>query len=281
MTTACPAKRISQQQLSEIDLRLSDRDRQILCQLDQLRYLRTNQVQRLFFHDSARTNRASLTATMRTLDRLKRHGLITHLTRQIGGVYHGSAGKVWHMTEAGMRLLDLGKESDGKRKRALEPSQALLRHTLAVSECFVQLTEICRSRRSLVLKTLDIEPACWRAYQKNGKDVSLRPDLYAEIVSGQYEDRWFIEMDLDTESTSDIVEKCRRYQQYCQTDLEQKANGVFPLVLWIVPTEERRQKMIDAIRMIFGNRHPHINLIITPESLKTVITEGAKEEDLC
>lgn len=281
MTTMRPAKRISRQQLSEIDLRLSDRDRTILKQLDRLRYLRTGQIQRLFFSDVVSSDHARQVATLNTLNRLKRHGLIAHLNRQIGGIFHGSSGAVWHMTEAGMRLLDLGKEIESKRKRALEPSQALLRHTLAVSECFVQLVEICRSRRSLAIKVLDVEPACWRAYQKDGKEMSLRPDLYAEIASGQYEDCWFIEMDLNTESTGDIVEKCRRYQQYYQTNKEQQVNGVFPLVLWIVPTEERRQKMIDAIRMVFGNRYPHINLIITPESLKTVITEGAKEEDLC
>ncbi len=281
MNESSATSRISRIKLEQIELRLTEKDRQIFSMLNRLRYLKTNQIQRLFFDDQSHTKRAMLSATMRTLNRLERYGLITHLTRQFSGFNHGSSGKVWHMTEAGLRLLAFGRDMENKRTRTMEPSQTFLRHTLAVSECFVQIAEICRSDNTLSIKTLDTEPIGWRAYKKDEKDYSLRPDLYAEIVNGKYEDRWFIEMDLDTESTTDIAEKCRRYQHYCQAGVEQKATGVFPLVLWIVPTEDRRQKMIEAIRLSFGNRYPHMHYVITPEMLNTTIKDGAKESDLC
>ncbi len=275
------AKRISQLELGEIDVRLSEKDRQLLHTLRKLRYLKTNQIQRLFFSDDDRTFRASLTVCTRALNRLMEYGLVSHRPRQIGGVYHGSAGKLWHLTEAGIRLLDLGKETDGKRKRVLEPSPAFLRHTTAVSECYTQIKEICRMEPEMKLKQLDVEPQCWREYEKGSRNISLRPDLYAESIVGKYEDHWFIEMDLATEAIPEIIEKCRRYHEYYLTNKEQKAVGVFPIVLWIVPTEERKQKMIESIRLVYSQRYAHIFLVITPDELHRTLREGAKEGDLC
>lgn len=267
--------------LGEIELTLIPRDRQILNTLRQLRFLRTDQIRRLFFYEHHSTTRAALTATTKTLNRLMTLGLINHLDKRIGGVRTGSYGLVWFITEGGVRLLDLGKDRDQKRINNPDPAPIFLRHTLAVAECYLQIVQICREAKELTLKQLVTEPGCWRGYPKAGKPVSLRPDLYTEVVSGEYEDRWFIEMDLDTESVQSITEKCSRYQEYCQTNLEQKANGVFPLVLWIVPTEDRKQKMIDAIRQAFSSRYPNIHLVITPEELKTTMIQGAKKEDLC
>ena len=267
--------------LGEIEMTLVPRDRQILVTLRSLRYMRTNQVQRLFFFSNHSTPRASLTAATKNLNRLKSAGLITPLEKRIGGVRTGSLGLVWHITEGGVRLLELSKGQERKRINAPDPSPMLLRHTLAVTECYIQFTEICRMADGLNLKVIDVEPQCWRTYQKDGKTLSLRPDLYAEIENRGYVDSWFVEMDLDTETVQDIVEKCRRYQHYCQTNQEQQKNGVFPLVLWIVPTEERRKRIMEAIRFHFGSRYPQFHLVITPNALWNTLTEGAKKEDLC
>lgn len=272
--------RITDHQLGAIELQLSETDRRILNTLRLFRYAKTNQIQRLYYTQNI-TLRGKLVAASRTLNRLKKHGLVDRLPNRFRGWGAGTTGMIWYLTEAGARLLDLGHQGDRKRGRYLEPSSAFIRHTIAVSECYVQIMEICRMSPSLRIGKLHVEPECWRSYQKDGKTVSLRPDLYAETVNGQFEDRWFIEMDLDTEPPNDIVEKCRRYQHYYQTRKEQEVSGVFPIVLWIVPTEERKAKMLDAIRFNFGNRYPHMNLIITPNELWTVVTEGARKEDLC
>ncbi len=72
------------------------------------------------------------------------------------------------------------------------------------------------------LKAIYNEPDCWRAYQKSGKEISLRPDLYAETINGKYEDYWFMEMDFATENIQNkIIEKCRRYHEYYQANREQ------------------------------------------------------------
>ena len=53
----------------------------------------------------------------------------------------------WHLTEAGERFLAMGSSEQYSRRRYLEPSRMFLRHSLAVSECYVQLVEICRRTR--------------------------------------------------------------------------------------------------------------------------------------
>ncbi len=49
---------------------------------------------------------------------------------------------------------------------------------------------------------------------QHGKIISLKPDLFAATKSDGYEDRWFIEIDLSTESPSTIIGKCDRYRDY-------------------------------------------------------------------
>lgn len=38
-------------------------------------------------------------------------------------------------------------------------------------------------------------------------------------MAGQYEDRWFIEVDLAAESPSKIVAKCKKYHKYYRAGL--------------------------------------------------------------
>ncbi len=272
--------RISTLELGRIELTLTEHDREILLTLRRLRYAKTDQLRRLFFPALNRSLQASKTATLKKLNRFKKLGLVNHFPREYNTARYGSQMLIWHLTEAGLRLLDLGTE-DGKRKRALEPSAIFLRHTIAVAETYVQITEICRAEENMRLDHIQVEPECWRAFTKDGKEISLRPDLYSKTISGKYFDHTFIEMDLATEAIPDIITKCKRYHEYYLTNKEQHAAGVFPLVLWIVPTEERKQKMIEGIKGFFGNRYAHIFIVITPEELHRVLRDGAREDELC
>jgi len=78
--------------------------------------------------------------------------------------------------------------------------------------------------------------------------VTLKPDLYAATASGDYEDHWFIEADRATEHLPTVLTKCRVYARYAATGSEQHTSGVFPAVLWVVPTEARAVSMRRAIQ---------------------------------
>lgn len=272
-------RRLSRQQLEEAATRLSGRDREILTAAQRYRYLLTGQIQRLYFTGSTTPTAAHRAAT-RALRRLKELGLLDHLARRIGGVRAGSGGLVWHLTHAGERLLYLENHTLTPTKRFSEPSPYFLAHTLAVADIAVQLTELCRRQHTLKLTTLQPEPDCWRTFSEYGALQSLKPDLFAITVSGQYEDRWFIEVDLDTESSNKIIDKCERYHKYYRSGLEQRESGVFPLTVWIVPSMERKEKLITHIRKAF-DKQPRLFAVITADELEPLVRQGGEGGSLC
>lgn len=272
-------RRLSRQQLEEVVGRLGERDKQILTTVQRYRYLLTNQIQRMYFTDAA-TSAAALRATARVLKRLRELGLVDHLTRRIGGVRAGSGSLVWYITHAGERLLRLHDQAPAPLKRFFEPSPYFLAHTLAVADIAVQLTELCREPHGVRLTALQPEPECWRTYSEYGTMLALKPDLFSITVSGQYEDRWFIEVDLATESPAKVVGKCEKYHKYYRTGLEQQETEVFPLTVWIVPTVERKEKLIAHIRTAF-DKQPKLFSVITTDELTHLIRHGGDGGTLC
>lgn len=272
-------RRISRQRLEEAEERLAERDMQVLVAVQRYRYLLTSQIQRLYFTDAA-TPTAALRAASRALRKLREMGLIDHLARRIGGVRAGSGGLVWYLTHAGERLLRLHEQSVSPVRRFFEPSPHFLAHSLAVAEIAVQLTGLCRETHGAKLTALQPEPECWRTYSEYGTLMALKPDLFAITVSGQYEDRWFIEVDLDTESPAKIIGKCEKYHKYYRSGLEQGEHGVFPLTVWIVPTMARKEKLISHIREAF-DKQPKLFAVITGDELAHLIQYGGDQQILC
>ena len=67
----------------------------------------------------------------------------------------------------------------------------------------------------------------------------LRPDLFVSLGVGDFEHRWFCEVDRGTEHLPAILRKCRQYEAYYATGAEQRDHGVFPRACWIVPDQRR------------------------------------------
>lgn len=271
-------RRLSKRRLEELELTLGERDKNILLAIQRHRYLMTKQIQRLYFVDAVSPT-AALRATGRSLKKLRELGLIDALSRRIGGVRAGSGSLIWYLTHAGERFMRLHDYRPYPSKRFFEPSPFFLAHTLAVSELVVRLQEICREDEPQ-LHVLEPEPECWRSYSEYGKHLSLKPDLYAVTVSGKYEDRWFFEVDLATESPSKVIEKCQRYHKYYQSGLEQKTSGVFPLTVWLVPDTERKERLIAHIKAFFQGQ-PRLFSVITMEELEELICQGGNGDTLC
>ncbi len=270
--------RISHNRLEDIARDLTVRDLEILSALRHCRYLLTKQVQRLFFTDSVSPT-SGLRITNRVLHKLQGLGVADTLSRRIGGVRSGSGSFVWFLTPTGERLLRLGDDGPHVRKRFMEPSMHFLTHTLSVAECYVQLTEICDGDTLKLIRT-EMETDCWRSYSYKGIQTSLRPDLYAITNCEEYEDRWFFEIDLKTESPIVVIEKCRRYHEYYQSGLEQQLHGVFPLTVWIVPDAARRDSLVANIRAEFAGL-PKLFVVILPSELESLIRQGVGGGTLC
>lgn len=271
-------QRVSKRQLAETDSRLGERDRQLLAAVQQYRYLMTGQIGRLLFNDAANPS-AGLRAASRSLKKLSGHGLVDSLSRRIGGVRAGSGSFIWHLTHADERLLRLHDGKSSPMRRHYEPSPYFLAHTLAVAETAIRLIEICREHEPQIT-ALQLEPECWRAYSSAGVSYSLKPDLYAATATEEYEDRYFIEVDLDTESPAKIIDKCEKYHAYYRSGLEQEASEMFPLTVWIVPSDSRKEKLIRHLRETF-DKQAKLFAVITCDELEHLVLEGGDREMLC
>ena len=298
--------RISARKLEEILNRLGDRDKDIISSLSKYRFLTSKQLQRLFFY-LGKTASANTRATNKALNKLKELSLVDSLAQRIGGVRAGSSALIWHLTEAGYRIQYLNQkrntddttdagDTDGTkgesskdtrtlhktalRKRINEPSPLFLRHTLAVAEVALQVRLICRSEKNMKLDWLDTEPEAWRYFYAGGREQILKPDLFAITELEKYEDRWFFEMDLGTESPSKVVEKCLLYLAYYQSGKEADYSEVFPLVTWIVPDQKRKVSLKRNISAALP-KTPKMFIVITPEELPKLLKQGISPEELC
>ncbi len=237
-------------QIQQLESLLTGRDSRILDDLEHFRALTTRLIQRLHFPAGDGGIHATVpTATRlanRILLRLESHGFIARIDRRIGGGLRGSAGQTWHLAAAGERLLRARRGEPGRR-RYIRPSYTFLAHTLAVAEVAVTLRE-ADQWSTFDLLELGSEPACWRPFQGPLGLVTLKPDLFAVIANSKVEAHILIEVDRATEHLPTVIKKCRTYQQYRQTGLEQADSGLFPAVLWITPSAQRSSKLRAALQ---------------------------------
>jgi hypothetical protein len=207
------------------------------------------------------------------LRRLESWQLIERLERRIGGLSAGSAASIWLLSPSGQRLRNL-HAGGGALRRVREPGQRFVQHYLAVAEAHLALLRASRAEQ-LELLQLEIEPACWRPYAGLGGSAELlKPDLYAVTAHGQFETHWFIEVDRGTESLPTLLGQCRQYQAYRLSGQEQTRSGVFPYVLWLMPTARRAERLTDALAGARGLDRELFH-ITTPEQFLSAITGGA------
>jgi hypothetical protein len=230
--------------VAELRERLSGRDLRVIRQVAELRLMSARQIQALHFPTSEHQDeRAATRARQRVLTRLCRQRLLVALERRIGGIRAGSAGLVLALGPVGGRVLAQG----GPRPRAYEPSWRFVDHTLAIAQLVVDV-RLAAQAGSLEVLACQAEPACWRTVPGMGGQLVLRPDAFLALGVGEYELRWFIEVDRSSESLPTVLRKCRLYADYYQAGTEQAAHGgVFPRVCWVVPDERRAERVQAAI----------------------------------
>jgi hypothetical protein len=267
-----PTRRTSRTQIQDLKESLSPRDRAILAALQTHRFLATSHIQDFFFHAHATTGAASRICR-RVLARLAEARIIDHLERRVGGVRAGSASYVWRVGVVGDQLLRI-EAGEGSRTRFKEPSDRWLAHCLAIADTHLQLRTAAR-QHEIELVTFDTEPVCWRPHLgSSGSRLTLKPDAYAVTASGEFEDHWYLEIDLGTESLPTLLRKCGQYEVFRRTGRDQHDRGITPIVVWLVSTTARASKLTAAIR---GARSLDTDLfrITTRDGLLDVIRGGA------
>jgi hypothetical protein len=239
--------------LDSLQDRLTERDVELVRDIEKYRLLTTRHIQRLYFDPAHPSPTASARACNRTLARLREAGLIKALDRRIGGVRAGSAGFVWYLGPAGERVLQtLDPGRTAGRHNYREPSRHFALHTLAIAELAVETIEAGRNGDMEVLE-LQTEPASWQqSLSPFGTLQTLKPDLRLVTARGDYEEHWFIEADLATEHLPVILRQCAAYESFRATGRYQAAHGLFPAVLWVTPTEARAAAIRAAVARTAG-----------------------------
>jgi Replication-relaxation len=221
---------------------LSERDLALLVSLRRLRLASAAQLERLHFTDATPRWRRQVLAA------LVARRLVVRLPRTVGGVRAGSAGHVYALGPAGLRLTDDGT---GPRRPSGTwlPGLAFVRHRLAITELYVQLVEA--ERAGLVdLVTFQAEPASWRRFaDPGGATVTLKPDAYVAVGAGDGSaaDHWYVEVDLGSESATALARKCDAYRAAWAAGVDQQRLGAFPRVLFTVPDQARHTTVVDVL----------------------------------
>ncbi|WP_246063885.1 replication-relaxation family protein [Blastococcus colisei] len=241
-----------------------------MAELQRHRFLSTDHLQQLVF-----TGHRSLISAARTcrrvLGRLHDERLIERLDRRVGGLHGGSAASVWTLTAAGQRVLGL-QTGSGSSMRVRQPGGAFVQHYLAVADVHLVLLRAAREGQ-MELLNLELEPVCWRHFlDPMGTRQVLKPDLFAVTATENYENHWFIEVDRGTEGIPTLVRQCQAYARYRASDQEQAESGLFPRVIWLLPTEIRRRRFqaaLTATRSLDGD----LFRLVTAGGLLPVVTD--------
>jgi hypothetical protein len=264
-TTPAHIGRIALDRLTRL---LSEREFAVIHSVATYRYLTGHQIEQLHFQGHATKDTAARTRR-RVLERLVAGRFLDQLPRPIGGIRGGSGAYVFALGTVGYRVVH-GEARRSGTPRDGGPSTTFLAHTLAVAQVGIDLTTAAEQDR---IERVDIEtePSCWRSYQRGlGGMETLKPDLYAEVVTSEFEDRWLIEVDRATESLTAIRTKCQTYLDYYRTGIEQQRSQVFPQVLWSVPTDKRARQIEEVIRRMTS----------VPDGLFTVIVDTRTVEHI-
>jgi len=261
-------RRLGSRQLERMGESLSGRDLEILLTVSQFRLATARQVEELHFRGGDGSAMTKARTARGVLERLTTAGLLSRLERRVGGVRAGSASYVYAASNLTQRLL----HPEEPRQRLGEPSAFFASHTLAITESFVGLRQ-AEQRGELEVIEVETEPTCWRAFTGNGGGaITLKPDLFVAIGAGDYEHRWFIEVDLGTEHRPTLQRKAQTYVGYWQTGEEQTRHGVFPQVLWKAPTEARVERIRSALAEVLAPNG--LFVVTTAEQIAAAVVGG-------
>lgn len=269
-------KRMRPHDIDELGSWLSERDFAILRSVQEHQFLTVGQIEVLHFANNAPTSGGRI--ARRALARLRDYHLLGTLKRRVGGVRAGSTGLVHYLDDVGNRLLY------GRRVGRVDaPSSRFVSHRLAIADAHVALVDADR-RGQLEVATCAVEPASWRRYVGlGGARLTLKTDLYVETAStpgSEYVAPWFLEIDLGTESIPTLLKKCRDYESYRRTGIEQEQGG-FPLVVWSMTHSDssNAERRRTALREAIDRDHtltPELFCIIAPEELVPLLAAGGR-----
>lgn len=260
-------ERITSSRVETIRQQLSPMMNEIINHIETIRLLSTGQILDL----SGQRSPSQARSVRRSLSTLTSWRVVGRLERRVGGRQRGSDGYVYALDVVGQRLID--PQPRRQWRRPWTPTPRVLDHALAGSQFYTDL-RIAERSGQLELIDYQAEPGCWQDFTlPGGGPGQLRPDGLAVIGLGEFEHHWMIEIDRATESLPWIKTKAQTYQDYQQSGSYQNRFGLFPLVIWLTPTEQRTKALQELFERTSGI-DPRIHRALTQDQAITQLLEA-------
>lgn len=264
-------KRISGAKARAIGERLTNNDRQVLDVLRTVQLATGGQLRQLVWGEGESAARSA----RRQLAKLTSLRVVARLSYRPGGVRTGHDGFVYILDVVGQQVVSPGRSP--RRPRC--PSPIFIEHTVAVTNCYLILKQL-EAQGQIELVHFDAEPYCWRQYfGRGGTSMTLRPDAFTITGAGDWEDRWFLEVDRGTEYPSRIRAKAQQYISYWQSGREQAQSDVFPKVLFVAPDPLRVHQLVKTLSSL-ETGHWRLFQVTTAEQFADTIRAGAGESEV-
>ncbi len=233
---------------------LTERDKAIILSVYENRFLRRDQIQRLFFADT------SVPACNMRLKKIYEHCFLDRLIRPVAV---GSNQIVYALHRRGAGVVSVALNVECKNiswKRDHNRVEFLfMEHTLAVAEFKVSLDLALRDTESvdLLFYSRESKGLQARVSDQAGKKKYLvvAPDAFFGLKTQDGNSFFFLEIDMGTETLKRFREKIVAYKQYWRTGkYHQDYEFNHFRVLIIAESKRRLSSLIDATRKA-GGRH--------------------------
>lgn len=227
---------------------LTERDKAIILSVYENRFLRRDQIQRLYFPN------ASVPACNMRLKKLYEHSFLDRLIRPVAV---GSNQIVYALNHHGAVVvsatLNIDRHSINWKRDHNRVEFLFMEHTLAVAEFKVNLDLVLRktdgvdwlfySRESKGLQARVPDPAGKKKY------LVVAPDAFFGLKISEGNSFFFLEVDMGTETLKRFGEKVTAYKQYWKTGkYRQDYEFNHFRVLTIAESKKRLSNLIDATR---------------------------------
>ncbi len=233
---------------------LTDRDKAIILSVYENRFLRRDQIQRLYFTD------ASVPACNMRLKKLYEHRFLDRLIRPVA---FGSNQIVYALHRRGAGVVSVALNVDQQNVKWHRDHNRVeflfMEHTLAVSEfkvnldlalhetCSVDLLFYSRENKGLQARVPD--PIGKKKY------LVVAPDAFLGLKTKDGNSFFFLEVDMGTETLKRFAEKVIAYKQYWKTGkYHQDYEFNHFRILTIAESERRLSNLIETTKKAGGKQ---------------------------
>jgi len=248
---------------------LTERDKKIVLAVYKHRFLRRDQIERLFFTRTSTCNQR--------LMRLYQHG---YLERVFKPVSFGSSQAVYALDKIGADLVDqmlgVSRNKVTWKRKNNRVELLFLDHKLAITEFYVllQLSSKQNTNTKLLFWRNESKELNSRVRDPEGKRkyLTVAPDAFFGLQTPEGKSYFFLEVDMGTMTLTRFASKIKAYRQYWKTGNYQENFGFKNFRVLTVASSERRTRNLKEATYRIGGKN--MFLFATFASIKRLTPLG-------